>query len=464
MSYITQEYDLNMIPGGVPVRVPVSQYDAGSRTITFNLYAGAEQFSVPTSAAAQINGTKPDGKSFSYAADINGSSVSATITEQMTAAAGRVNCEIALLNGSNFLGSANFVLLVEKAALPEDADLSETELSTIQSAITETKGNADAAAGSATEAAASAAEAKQILQAAKDKDAAKVFTCSMDENGSLKLASDSTFDALTTAVNAGKACFLQVLTDNNDDAEGDLMLQLEQFLDGVYAAFTSAEIYQKGSVSVKTVRWLSTDNIFLVQREVISKQNTYAPSSISVLKSNLDTELKMMGGDEIRYIHLEPSTAISAWRSKAVGMLWHHSDNDATVEITTIDGYKLRMVKDSGTWGDLLWENPPMLAGVSYATTEKWQAKTVYCRLINCGAISQMATVDISGMNAATIIRYSGTVNGTPIPYGVAIDDSYGGDSSYFGRIEVNKSINNVVLYENGLSGTWTVTLWYTIT
>ena len=33
---ITQPYNLNLIPGGVPVRVPVSQYDAGSRDITFS--------------------------------------------------------------------------------------------------------------------------------------------------------------------------------------------------------------------------------------------------------------------------------------------------------------------------------------------------------------------------------------------------------------------------------------------
>lgn len=201
MSYITQKYALNMIPSGAPVRVPVSQYDAGSRTISFDLYAGAERFSAPSGATAQINGTKPDGKSFSYEVSISGNSVSATITEQMTAAAGRVNCEIAILNGSKFLGSANFVLLVEKGALPEDADMSETDLSTIQKALTNMEESTSAAAASATAAAASESNAKASAEAAA-KSATKAATSESNAKSSASAAATSASAAATSATNA----------------------------------------------------------------------------------------------------------------------------------------------------------------------------------------------------------------------------------------------------------------------
>lgn len=201
MSYVTQKYALNMIPSGAPVRVPVSQYDAGSRTISFDLYAGAERFSAPSGATAQINGTKPDGKSFSYEVSISGNSVSATITEQMTAAAGRVNCEIAILNGSKFLGSANFVLLVEKGALPEDADMSETDLSTIQKALTNMEESTSAAAASATAAAASESNAKASAEAAA-KSATKAATSERHACDYETQASNSATAAATSEANA----------------------------------------------------------------------------------------------------------------------------------------------------------------------------------------------------------------------------------------------------------------------
>lgn len=462
MSYITQEYDLNMIPGGVPVRVPVSQYDAGSRTITFNLYAGTEQFAVPSGATAQINGTKPDGKSFSYAADISGSSVSATITEQMTAAAGRVNCEIALLNGSNFLGSANFVLLVEKAALPEDADLSKTELSTIQGAITETKENADAAAGSATEAAASAAEAKQ--NAANSKASAAIFSSYMEKKGPITLRTGSTFAALTEALNGGKMCFLAVYTLDDEDNACFSIYSLDYLCLDNYAKFSATEISSVGQVISTTITWTAKDVVTMDSRYVVSEDGDILSSTMEELTEGLETILAGMTLYETRLINIQQTGEISGFSGLASGVLRKNSLTAATLEITSEDGSKLHLVKTSGSWGPLMWENPPMMAGVSYATTEKWQGNTVYCQLIDCGTISHMATVDISAMKAATIIRYSGTVNGTPTPYGVSIADNYAGSPLFFARVEVNQSANNVMLFENGLSGTWTVTLWYTLT
>ena len=154
---ITQSTKLNLIPGDVPKRITASQYDAGSRTLSFTLYNGAVAFTT-AGVTAQIRGTKPDKKGFEYTASYNNGVVTCNVTEQMTACAGEVVCELQLEKDGEVLGTANFILDVERAALGEDTDISETELPDI---IDGARTQAASAAESAADAAESAAIATQ---------------------------------------------------------------------------------------------------------------------------------------------------------------------------------------------------------------------------------------------------------------------------------------------------------------
>ena len=86
---ITTQTELDVSPGSIAPVIHVSQYDTGSRTLLFNLIATAGDLILPTGTKAEIRGTKPDGNGFSYDALINGKTVTADVTEQMTAAAGK---------------------------------------------------------------------------------------------------------------------------------------------------------------------------------------------------------------------------------------------------------------------------------------------------------------------------------------------------------------------------------------
>ena len=157
---ISQSYDLNMIPGGVQIRVPTSQYDAaGSRTLLFNLYYGRDGFgtvfTIPSGAAVYLDGTKPDGKSFRYTMTIvSGSTnqVSVDIDEQMTAVKGEVLCQVTIEKNEEILGSANFILDVEEAALKEGSDMSESIIAHIIELVEEAGAAAALAKRSAEEA------------------------------------------------------------------------------------------------------------------------------------------------------------------------------------------------------------------------------------------------------------------------------------------------------------------------
>ena len=75
-----------------------------------------------------------------------------------------------------------------------------------------------------------------------------------------------------------------------------------------------------------------------------------------------------------------------------------------TVESTDYPGCYYRTVD-----GVVEWVNPPMLIGVEYRTTERYNSKPVYCQLVSFGTLSNsgLVYVEIKGMN--TLISATGT-------------------------------------------------------
>lgn len=134
---------LNLIPGGVPVIVNVSQYDKG-QTLNFAIYDQGTLFTIPTGAEVSIQGTKPDGHGFAYSCTFSGSTVTATLQQQMTAVAGDVLTEIAISKSGNLIATANFILRVEKAALGDDTVISDTEIPEIIALATQQVEDAEA--------------------------------------------------------------------------------------------------------------------------------------------------------------------------------------------------------------------------------------------------------------------------------------------------------------------------------
>lgn len=145
---ITQTINLNMVPGSVYPVIHVSQYDNDSGALKFNLFNGSA-FSVPAGSAVVINGTKPDGYGFSYSATYSGNVVTANVTQQMTAVAGEVKCELRITKNSDVIGTQNFTLMVEPAALDNNTVISDSDIPAIAAAAD----YAAAAAASAAEAA-----------------------------------------------------------------------------------------------------------------------------------------------------------------------------------------------------------------------------------------------------------------------------------------------------------------------
>lgn len=129
----SQTINLDLIPQGIPPIIHVSQYDKG-QTWLFNVLKGGSAFSIPSGSAITIQGTKSDSTGFQYPCTYAGSVVTAIEQQQMTVFAGDVPTELVITNGDDLIGSLNFIIRVEPAALAEDTEISETELPLIEEA------------------------------------------------------------------------------------------------------------------------------------------------------------------------------------------------------------------------------------------------------------------------------------------------------------------------------------------
>lgn len=145
---VTQNTKLNVVPGGIIPVVHVSQYDV-DREISFTLYDGNGAAVLDNGTTVSIEGTKPDGHGFSYAGTLTNNVASFNTTQQMTVLVGAIECKLTLRKDSQVIGTAMFILDVEKAGINDDTDISETEIPMIVSLATEQMERAEAAAVSA---------------------------------------------------------------------------------------------------------------------------------------------------------------------------------------------------------------------------------------------------------------------------------------------------------------------------
>lgn len=127
---IAQTFDLNLIPNSSPVVVHCDQYDKGTGRLVISLYD--ESIAYSPSGTAKIQGTKPDGHGFEYACNMSGNVVTADLTEQMSAVAGQVRCQIVVTESSNRTGTFVFILDVQQSALPDDTVISDSDYQLVE--------------------------------------------------------------------------------------------------------------------------------------------------------------------------------------------------------------------------------------------------------------------------------------------------------------------------------------------
>lgn len=125
---VTQTYTISTVKNTVPPKVKMSQYDSASRTITFSVVDGSGSAVSLTGKTVTVEGTRIDGHAFAANCTVSGSTVTFTETVDMTNTAGDHPAEIVIRENGQRLGTMNFVISVEPAAMDEGANITHEDL------------------------------------------------------------------------------------------------------------------------------------------------------------------------------------------------------------------------------------------------------------------------------------------------------------------------------------------------
>lgn len=124
---IEQTYKLDLVPQGFQTVVHVSQYDVGSRKLTFELQKDGVEYEPPAMLDASISGRKPDRHIFYYPMEVVGNKASIVLEQQMTVIPGDVECKVVLTSSGEQIASARFLLSVERTPI-NNGDISESDI------------------------------------------------------------------------------------------------------------------------------------------------------------------------------------------------------------------------------------------------------------------------------------------------------------------------------------------------
>lgn len=123
------------------------------------------------------------------------------------------------------------------------------------------------------------------------------------------------------------------------------------------------------------------------------------------------------------------------------------------IESTDYPGCYYRIVNDVTEW-----INPPMLLGVEYRTTERWNGDPVYAKVVTFGYMPNSSAANVewapdSG-TVAQVVRYAGTNDqGDALPYVADVSDYRLAVASNYIVIATNRDKSSVIAY---------VAIWYT--
>ena len=127
-------FDLDLVPKGTRPVVYAKQGDIG-RKYTARLFWNGASWTA-TGTTARIRGRKSDDTVFDYSATVSGNTAYWSTSEQMTIAAGNVDCELVFTQSGVTVGTATFVMIVRESPYDPNA-LSESVVTGVEDVVAE---------------------------------------------------------------------------------------------------------------------------------------------------------------------------------------------------------------------------------------------------------------------------------------------------------------------------------------
>lgn len=120
MALVETAFTVNVTPSEMPPVIHVSEYDIGRSYTVSIIGENGNAFTIPTGTTATVEGTLNKKVGFSESATVSGNTVTFTLTENMTAQAGKAWCKIKLTLNSEPIQTCAFILAVDRAGVEAD--------------------------------------------------------------------------------------------------------------------------------------------------------------------------------------------------------------------------------------------------------------------------------------------------------------------------------------------------------
>lgn len=301
---MTENHILQMVPGGVPLVLHVSQYDA-ERAYILTPYYGSVKYERQPDSTAVLEATKPDGTVVAIAVTYGeDGTISFNLPASITQAAGDVRSKVSILNESGKrVSSAKIVFAVDAAGIDTYARVSESDLELLRNIEEQTANiaeNMKAAAASASAAKVSEDNAgKYATAAGQSADAAKISEKNANSSkaeavAAAAAAKDSKDNAEKSKTAAGQSA---AAAKNSETNAGKSAVAAKANEDNAVAAAARAEKAAEKAETLGTVSVATTEKAGIVKPDgrtiSVSEDGTIKGASVTFDEESgdLDAEL-----------------------------------------------------------------------------------------------------------------------------------------------------------------------------
>lgn len=134
---VTENINIDVRPGGIPIVIHVTQYEVGLRKFVFTPYTSNGTQTV-VAGSATLEGTKPDGYAFQQACQMIDGVITYTLQEQLCAVSGRVWSRLVIRDtDGGMIGYTAIVWVVGCAGVKDDAVMSDSDISALRQFLDE---------------------------------------------------------------------------------------------------------------------------------------------------------------------------------------------------------------------------------------------------------------------------------------------------------------------------------------